>query len=55
VKLKTTTDGPPSPDCTKTVSDIFQQLQRSLPGVAVRIEIDVEWADGSRCKMEARA
>lgn len=31
------------------------KLDQELPDDALRIEIDIEWADGGRVKLEAKA
>jgi hypothetical protein len=38
----------------KTISGALDHLKRELPG-ARRIEIDVEFVDGTRTKMEVKA
>ena len=37
------------------IQAILNKLDRELPDDAVRIEVDVEWADGGRVKLEAKA
>lgn len=38
-----------------TVQAIMAKLDQELPDDAVRIEVDIEWADGGRVKLEAKA
>lgn len=38
-----------------TVQAIMAKLDQELPDDALRIEVDIEWADGGRVKLEAKA
>lgn len=55
MKLHTRTVEPVPKDRVDAVSNAVHALMQNVPDGAVRIEIDIEWSDGGRVKLEARA
>lgn len=49
------TRGAVSPDRIQAVLNAMENVEARLPPGAARIELDIEWSDGCRIKLEAKA